>query len=107
MELELKTEKWRSGDYGEHQVGYGATFLLNDKGYQCCVGLMYSACGVDNGALSDRASTPRYGRNELPFSAVVINDLINVNDHPDTTPEAKKKKIAAICAKKGVTIKWV
>ncbi len=58
MKFTLDAAKWRCGanrKNGEEviRLGRGDTSLLNEKGYQCCVGQFAEQCGIEKDRLLD------------------------------------------------------
>ncbi len=109
MEFVLEKSKWRCGQDGPNKLGEGLTFLLNDKGYMCCLGQfslqinpeahLYEKC-LPN---SDMFVEPNDLIDEDTFSDLSV-DLVKINDNIDTTVDEKIDSIRGILEKAGHTL---
>lgn len=111
--LTLDYSKWRSGgDSDEYnKVGEGVASLLNDEGFQCCIGQWCEQLGAPRDMLSGRGEPSELPIVYSPFNycdsadyptstwnTKLSNECIKINDDPTTTPDEKIEKLTAILA---------
>lgn len=120
--LILDYSTWRSGKWGDFQLGKGTTMLLNEKGYMCCLGQISLQLGVTKEQILDKA-TPRnicefthpllikegisYVGETKIINSSLAETAMNINDNPDTTPLEKIDKLTDLFAGEGYTLKTI
>lgn len=97
--FELDVSKWRCGMGNSINLGEAPTKLLNERGYQCCLGLYATHKGIPN-ALILNLSLPNiaYITSEHEYSQLMEKDVdgstfstraMHINDELDTTWQEK------------------
>ena len=122
--LTLDYAKWVHGNSSEKR---GDSALLNDEGYQCCLGQFAQQAGVsrkdmkrEDGpsaltcAITNLSTRPsektiksrlRVGLRAWPKSTKLTSRAITINDSYDTTIAKKVSKLRKLFASYGYTIK--
>lgn len=116
--LILDYSKWRCGENGSNQLGQGDTYLLNEEGFQCCLGQFSTQ-------LSDEVNEHLLGEAEPSGIPVYIpdlnrhlgkkdyintnlsNDAININDDVNTSPDRKIALLKRLFGTKGYEIEVI
>lgn len=124
MDFTIDRSKWRcgGGDDGDRARGTGATLLLNEEGYMCCLGQFCQQLGVD-GLL--RRATPdvlhRLDKRDLtPLVGILVNqengrfydnDLcqlaVEINDDHECNDAERETALTELLAKHGHTLRFV
>jgi hypothetical protein len=120
--LVLDYSKWRCGGGvdNSYSLGEGDTRLLNNEGYQCCLGQWCSQIGMHNELLGKL--TPRSLHRHIPFltenksrrhidSSYPDSDLaliaMVINDNPLTTPLQKIEKLKNLLAEHEIQLEVI
>lgn len=134
MEYILDASKWvcgYGGDYALHgKMGY-ETRMLNDDKFMCCLGQFASQKLKELGEDVELNMMDTSEPNDVAFNLKLVYDysfvlepddpndgggfgntelsidLMNINDHPDTTPREKVKQIEAKLIEHGHTLKVI
>lgn len=112
-QLVIDRSKWRCGYYEPHDTdgpnrsanGIGCTRLLNDQGFQCCLGFAVEQLdGVPHDKLLYLAvpEGPLVGADSIAFA--VRYQAVNINDEWKQSFEEREQKIAALFAEHGVEV---
>jgi hypothetical protein len=91
IKVTIDRAKWRTGAGGAHESGIGETKLLNDSGFQCCLGFCVRAAvpnanilGVNmpaglGGSIPELSDLKRSGRN-YSKNTVLAGRAAKIND---------------------------
>lgn len=115
--LILDYSTWRCGNDGEQRLGEGATCLLNNEGYMCCLGQFTPQLNPDmDKALMADKFYPQFLHTEIPYITELIKGhycdttlarkAAGINDS-NTTPEEKIEKLQELFTKEGFTIQVI
>jgi hypothetical protein len=102
--IKINRAKWRTGAGGDNETGEGDTHLLNDLGYQCCLGFIarqktkkskknFLNISCPEGlTCSVKYLSEKNELNDVRDTALSIQAM-DINDDSNTTPEEKEKLI--------------
>jgi len=113
--LVLDYKKWRCGGYdNEAPMGHGKgeTALLNDFGYECCLGQFSRQCGVPKKTILNVSYPGGCGYPVVQGLSVIDKDgdylseaskfsnlAIDINDDEELTVAQKAHKLTLLCSK--------
>jgi hypothetical protein len=109
IKVTIDRAKWRTGRNSANATGSGYTFLLNSKGYMCCLGFCCKAAGILDAAIdeilepSDLCKVDKEAEKKIGSLVInVINHPLNsrlsraamaINDNESTTAAEKEEKL--------------
>lgn len=118
--LVLDYKIWRSGGSGSHKVGRGNTLLLNNEGYQCCLGQFAKQFGCTNSEIYGRScpswirkiellnrEIENYDCNSVISTTEFSDRAITINDSHSTSPWEKGRQLQALCKEEGYELELV
>jgi hypothetical protein len=112
MEFTLDYSKWRCGAISNKQLGEGPTALLNEWGYQCCLGQFSEQLGFSResllnkaypGSISNRKQSDIFCHIDIG-TTTFAQKAININDSDQTTPEQKIEALKQLFSEHGHSI---
>ena len=120
VHLVLDADKWICGSafygdaiVGEKRMGSGDTQLLNEEGYQCCLGQWLEQQGVEHLALLKESMPDQLlgedAKNWFSTHPRFCKEAVQYNDtliHPNTVAE-RVKQLKALCALEGIKLSAV
>ena len=117
MKFRIDRSKWRSGNEGNYAIGLGNTFLLNEKGFMCCLGQVEKQLGLSDENIENKSwpcSTKRknilsnynpdcvegYMPLGMSFDGYENTELSNIamkiNDDQELSVKKREKKLIAL-----------
>jgi hypothetical protein len=119
QELIIDRSKWRTGGSGfAHALDdiYGTTYLLNPKGFMCCLG--FFCLQIENRTPDEILGVPdpvgldniTRGSNLIGddgFNKPWVSSAININDGGGLSKETREERIQSIFKENGFDVKFI
>jgi hypothetical protein len=108
-EFVIDRSVWRAGGGSDNKVGIGLTYLMNNKGFMCCLGQTCKQLGYSNEQLIS-VSTPENLEKHIPYftvkdkSGVFVDSklssrAVEINDDTKLTREQRERKLKSLFSK--------
>ncbi len=113
--------KWRCGGEGLNKTGIGATYLLNNQGYQCCLGFACEAAGEKKESIFYKG-TPEKVHND--WGSIIKGHMLNlvtfkghnseftcdaicINDNPNLSTAERESQLIELGRKYNININFI
>lgn len=102
MRFEIDRSKWRCGDFWYDSHGEGSTYLLNDSGYMCCLGMVSEQLGFSKHDMLNLATPSKLRKEnilseqdefEYYHSTRLSEEAMRINDSQISREDREEKLV--------------